>query len=177
MLTKAMAYPMFRPEVDLHTSVDQEAMQHIFNESDFATGVLFQPRTWYNTYEFHHAYEGEKGNMLVHFPGLEDDRWSHMSKWLSVVENYPDEWDVAYERTKYPKNVTEYWDVLRDGIITLNKGEKIIGEKGDQAEGVEKDVIDRLKSVVLFEADSVAGVRTATREAKEQMPQLTETNS
>lgn len=172
MLTKVMAFPMFRPDVDLHISVDQEAMAHVFNESDFATGVLFQPRNWYNTYEFHHAYEGRKGHMLVHFPGLFEDRWSHMSRWLSVVENSPDEWTVPFDKTNYPQNITTYWDSLREGIKTLNKGEDVLAKQGDAAAEGSKTAIHDLKNVVLFEADSVGAVVNATIFAQDNIIEL-----
>ena len=35
MLTKAMSYPMWRPDVDLGVSMDQQAMTLIFNETEF----------------------------------------------------------------------------------------------------------------------------------------------
>jgi hypothetical protein len=35
------------------------------------------------------AYEGKRGDLLVHFPGLEERRWPHMAKWLNIVETTP----------------------------------------------------------------------------------------
>jgi hypothetical protein len=85
-MAKAFAYPLFRPDVDLGRSADQLATGTVANETKFWEGTLFQPRIWYNTYEFRHGYEGKMGRMLVQFPGLEEDRWIHMQKWLGIVE-------------------------------------------------------------------------------------------
>lgn len=163
MLTKAMAFPMFKPEIDLHVSVDQEAMQHIFNETEFARNVLFQPRIWYNTYEFHHGYEGKKGRLLVHFPGLEEDRWSHMSNWLSIVENYPGEWDVPYEQTMYPKEMKEYWTALRKAVEVRDRGEAVVREQGERPDPALSEAVNELSHAILFEADSPTAVSDATK--------------
>lgn len=109
MMAKALAYPMFRPDVQLGCSADQFAMELVLNETDFGRSVLYQPRSWYNAYEFHHGYEGEKGDLLVHFPGLEDDRWQHMQKWLDTVEGLQARhWTVALAYTKYPAQLDRY---------------------------------------------------------------------
>ena len=76
MLSKAIALPMFT-DLDLGVSVDQTAMALVMNETEYhAEGeTLFQPREWYNLYQFKDHWEGDVGDLLVHFPGLDNDRW------------------------------------------------------------------------------------------------------
>jgi hypothetical protein len=103
-------------EVDLGRSADQEAMARVLEKEHggpkgqgYRDGVAFVPRKWINAYEWIHAFEGSRGDMLVHFPGLEEARWEHMSKWLETVESTPEEWERPLEETIY-RNVTgQFW--------------------------------------------------------------------
>ena len=164
MLVKSMAYPMFLPDVDLTNSMDQKAMAYVINETEFRDGVMFQPRPWYNTYEWHHGYEGSKGSLLVHFPGLEQDRWKHMSDWLRVVENDPDEWDVPLEDTHYPNVTTQYWQIMRESVTVLNKAETALNNRGQEVMGIHGmwEAMNELKSQVLFASDEIHVVKEKT---------------
>ncbi|KAI9799153.1 MAG: hypothetical protein M1833_004193 [Piccolia ochrophora] len=114
-LSKSLAFPQFRTDIDLGTSPDQVAMDLIFNETEFAPNVIYQPRPWFNTYQFRHGYEGKKGDLLVHFPGLEDARWQAMNDWLDIVETRPREWEVDLDQTDYPKKIADWWAEVRRG--------------------------------------------------------------
>ncbi|KAI9825521.1 MAG: hypothetical protein M1819_000513 [Sarea resinae] len=161
MLTKAMAFPMFHPDIDLGVSMDQVAMAYVFNETEFRSGVLYQPRPWFNTYEFHHGYEGKKGDLLVHFPGLEDDRWRHMSSWLTTVETKPHEWDMELEKTTYPELISNYWKDLRDAREALITAEKIAPDYEDAAIVAVNDAYWTLRNAIEAEADRMVAVTTA----------------
>lgn len=120
MLVEALAFPLYYPDTDLGFSADQQAMAWIMTKTTvghegqgYADGMVYLPRPWINTYEWHHAYEGKKGDMLVHFPGLQEDRWPHMQKWLEIVESTPLEWEVPLHETVYPDLTREFWDKFR----------------------------------------------------------------
>ncbi|KAF3403107.1 hypothetical protein DPV78_004287 [Talaromyces pinophilus] len=120
MLVETLGHPLYLPEIDLGRSADQEAMARIMKKTTggpegqgYAAGMAYLPRPWINTYEWHHAYEGEKGNMLVHFPGLEDDRWPHMANWLDIVEKTPLEWEMPLKESGYDELTREFWAKFR----------------------------------------------------------------
>ena len=123
MLEKATALPMYLPDIDLDTSVDQTAMSIVMSEAEFSQNheVLFQPRVWYNSYQFHHAFEGKDGDLLVHFPGLEEERWDFMAKWLDEVEKTTGKHDLAIDNTRYPSETKKFWTLVDDARNLLTK--------------------------------------------------------
>ena len=135
MLAKSIGVPMFRPELDLDVQVDQTSMAIVLNEDPFhATGeTLFQPRTWYNAFQFHEevGMEWGEGNLLIHFPGLEQDRWKLMEKWLNKVERNPDTLTVPLRDTFYLKEVDDFWAVLRRAIELIGRAQAFM-EEGKQ---------------------------------------------
>lgn len=163
--TKAMGYPMFRPDIDLGYSVDQEAMAHVFNETEFRDGVMYMPRPWFNTYEFHHAYEGKKGDLLVHFPGLFDERWQHMSDWLEVVEKDPDEWAVKFEDTDYPDKISKFWTEIRRARTIKQQAEERLALAPNWADEVAPK-LEHLQQVLWDETDSLDAVTTSADRVK-----------
>jgi hypothetical protein len=72
-------------------------------------GIVWMPRTWFNAYELETGFEGEAGNMLVHFAGLAETRLSHMSKWLDELEQSPAKWEIPLRQTFYENAISEYW--------------------------------------------------------------------
>ncbi|KAL4931663.1 cytochrome P450 [Aspergillus undulatus] len=131
MLVEALAYPVYKPDIDLGMQVDQTAMERILNQTTYKANVTCLPRTWINTYEWTHAYEGTKGNLLVHFPGLGEQRWEHMEKWLDTVERTPEEWEVRVSETWYLQQTEEFWDRIHKANKIISSHEKRqVGEKG-----------------------------------------------
>ena len=174
MLAKAIAFPMFHPEINLGNSADQVAMAHIFNETEFGSATLFQPRIWYNAYEFHHGFEGSKGNLLVHFPGLEGDRWKHMNDWLTTVERDHTLWEESLEYTFYPNATQKYWTAIRQAMDVYRQAEWLINKHG----GVEQvpvpflGAIAALQGAILHEADDTAALNVASRNMAHQVEDL-----
>ncbi|KAL3454898.1 hypothetical protein BJX64DRAFT_282437 [Aspergillus heterothallicus] len=109
MLIESLGYPIYNPAVDLNVQVDQSAMEKVLNSTRYRDHVTYLPRTWINTYEWLHAYEGERGNYLVHFPGLGEQRWPHMERWLDLVEQTPEKWEVPVEETWYLRDTEAFW--------------------------------------------------------------------
>lgn len=136
--------------------------------------VLYQPRIWYNTYEWRHAYEGKEGNLLVHFPGLEEERWDHMQRWLTELEQRQDRWDVALDKTFYSKDVGDYWTVVTRAHAAFDEGMKWFfnnpyagdgGAKGEKAKEERQRVaqgrMDELAYCLRFATDDVGALGKA----------------
>ncbi|KAL2846419.1 cytochrome P450 [Aspergillus pseudoustus] len=109
LLIESLGYPIYNPSIDLGVQVDQSAMEKVIKGSRYQDNITYLPRTWINTYEWAHAYEGEKGNYLVHFPGLGEQRWAHMERWLDMVERTPEKWEVPVEETWYLRDTEAFW--------------------------------------------------------------------
>lgn len=160
MLLQAVAMPMFRSDIDLGYSVDQTAMALLFNETENKDYILYQPRTWYNTYEFHHAYEGKEGDMLVHFPGLFEDRAQHMRDWLEVVEGPGgDKWQVPLRQTSYPRRIDEFWELIREGRLRLHNAPSLL--RGRFATKEAEEAVQHLQDVMDYETDQIATMQAA----------------
>jgi hypothetical protein len=132
-LTETLGYPLFQPDKELGPGQEQEAMNRILKrpaaseqKRPYNEGNVFMPRKWINTYEFHFAYEGKQGDMLVHFPGLEDDKSPHMADWLKRLETTPNEWEVPLEKTEYPKMVAAFWKQYRAAYDAAKAAEEEI---------------------------------------------------
>ncbi|GFF79155.1 hypothetical protein IFM61606_01163 [Aspergillus udagawae] len=177
MLVESLAYPQYFPNENLGRSVDQESMARVLNKTaggpegqGYKDGRVYLPRTWINTYEWTHAYEGKKGNLLVHFPGLEEQRWSHMSKWLDIIEIMPGEWEVPLEKTEYLNQTTAFWARLRTARETITLMEEKVGLMPNgtirQIDEVQKTqmAIGELKRVLQEEADNVEVVQQRLQE-------------
>jgi hypothetical protein len=91
------------------------------DDKGWRSGIVFMPRTWFNAYELFqdeiqgsdyynkiinstvqsypglkmkHKYEGARGSMLTHFPGINGDvRQKLMNDWLDLVDG---EWNMQY---------------------------------------------------------------------------------
>ena len=153
IFTKTLGYPIFRPDVDLGYSADQTAMAWIFNETENLPHVMYQPRKWYNTYQFHHGYEGTPGHLLVHFPGLEDDRWNQMGAWLRTLQNPSEamQWSMPVENTHYPRQIEEFWRAVRLGYKVLELAKNKLSENiGDLALSA---AIEDFKVALAFQTD------------------------
>ncbi|KAL4907584.1 hypothetical protein BDW74DRAFT_176335 [Aspergillus multicolor] len=133
-LIESLAYPKYNPYVDLDVQVDQSAMERVLNESSYCGNVTYLPRPWINAYEWKHAYEGERGNMLVHFPGLDGARWEHMRKWLDVVDAGVGGWEVGLEETWYLEGTRGFWERVERarGIIDEYKSRNGTDVKGKE---------------------------------------------
>ncbi|RMZ76704.1 hypothetical protein DV737_g4686, partial [Chaetothyriales sp. CBS 132003] len=151
MFIKTLGYPLFKTDVDLGFSADQTAMALIFNETENQRHVLYQPRTWYNAYQFHHGYEGSPGNLLVHFPGLEEDRWNQMGGWLQTLNNPKSavKWEVPYEETHYPGEIAAFWELIRSGRRLIDLGNAKIAEQVKEGKVKEDQVANLTLSAAM----------------------------
>lgn len=123
MLTKALALPLLQPDVDLGDNMDQGAMAKVIAD-EFETDpdnaqpapFVFQPRIWTNAHQIAGGIEGgelEDGYLLLHFPGLEENRWKLMDKSLDDVEKTPEKFEIGLSKSIYAIQVREYWNLVR----------------------------------------------------------------
>lgn len=168
ILANAMTYMAHKPDVHLDY-LEQTSLYYELNSTSNRDHVLYQPRQWINTYEFHHAYEGEKGDMFVHFPGLGTDRWNHMTKWLDILEGPGQaEWDVELAQTKYPAKIAEYWKIYGVAKEMLKDAKAKAGLVTDVPTSL-KVAIERLEEVLWSETDQIAAMQAATDELMKQL--------
>lgn len=169
-LTETMGYPLYLPEVDLGRSADQEGMRRVLNKTTggpngqgYADGVFYLPRPWINTYEWDWAYEGKRGDLLVHFPGLEERRWPHMAKWLNIVETTPQDWNLPLGETGYLNKTVMYWSQIRSAKDSIKVAEKRL-QPGDSASEIIREAIDAFKKVMREESDNVELIQQRLRD-------------
>lgn len=168
LLANAMTYEHHRPDVDL-SFLEQTSLYLELNRTENRKHVLYQPRPWFNTYEYHHAYEGEKGDVFVHFPGLEEDRWKHMGDWLDILGG-PEhkDWEVDLHLTKYPARVAEFWEVygtarkLSEMAIERIRGQEPTPQPLRKA-------MDDAERILWSETDQILAMKEATRRLTKEM--------
>ncbi|KAG8418380.1 hypothetical protein J3458_005799 [Metarhizium acridum] len=159
MLTETIGYPLHHPEADLGRNADQDVMAGIFNKSaggpdgkGYADAVVYMPRPLINAYEFSHGFEGDKGSLLVHFPGLEDVRWSRMAQWLDTVEKTPLEWELPLEQTGYVNQTNVFWSQVRGARTAISSTERRLPSLDNAAEGKAGHVDDLKRALGLLKA-------------------------
>jgi hypothetical protein len=189
MFVDGMAFPLCNPKVNLGNDADQAAMARTVEKSSggpdgygFKRGIVYLPRNMFNIYELPgymrdgrtdvlrnftgfvepHAYEGQKGDFLVHLPGLFGDRDPLMSDWLDMVENRQDDWALPLEETTYVKDTQAFWKLYGEAVATimeaLNRGT------------IDKDMrnaIGQLRDALSEEADDSDKIVEYTADLKE----------
>ena len=148
MFVDSMAFPLCNPKIELGNDADQAAMARTVQKSSggpdgygFKRGIVYLPRKMFNSYELPgymrdgrtdvlrnftgfmepHAFEGQKGDFLVHLPGLFDDREPLMSDWLDMVENRQDDWALPLEDTTYLKDTRAFWKLYGEAVSTIKQ--------------------------------------------------------
>lgn len=166
LLASAMTLEGVHPDV-IAGFAEQTALYVKFNESANGYHVLYQPRLWFNTYEWSFAYEGKTGDLFVHFVGLQEDRWARMARWLDILEGPEQEqWEVPLNETRYAHEIDEYWSLLRDGKEAVEKLSQKPAQPTVLPEGV-KEIYEHLLEVLWSETDQPDTVRNVTKELRE----------
>ena len=161
LLATAMAMKDHSDEV-AKGFAEQTALYIAFNRTENREHVLYQPRLWFNTYEWSFAYEGSPGDMFVHFVGLFEDRWERMKNWLNILEGTEQEkWKVPLEQTKYPTEIDAFWVALRRGRDALQQLREKVSNTPTLPSGV-TDAAEHLQQVLLHETDQIDTLRNAT---------------
>ncbi|OAA34355.1 Galactosyl transferase [Metarhizium rileyi] len=177
MLSETIGYPLHHPEVELGRNADQDVMAGIFKKTDggpegkgYADAVVFMPRPLINAYQFSHGFEGEKGSFLVHFPGLEDERWPAMANWIHTLETTPNEWERPAAETDYLNKTDRFWSQVRQARKAIRLVEKnlpslenVTRERKQDADAV-KVALKTLRETLRGKADDLELMRTDIEE-------------
>lgn len=150
MLVEAISYPLCNSEEDLGRNMDQEAMLRTFNTTEggpegegYKEGVAYLPRTWFVAYEYgpgswndthivtlnefagskmRHLYEGQVGDFLVHFPGIDPVRQDLVNDWADLIEGeYADTWAIPLNETGYPGLSRDFWTQYGEAVGLLDR--------------------------------------------------------
>ncbi|KAK3670302.1 hypothetical protein LTR78_009856 [Recurvomyces mirabilis] len=163
-LIETLAMPLYEPDAGLGRSADQDAMSLVLHKEiggpsnqGYRDAMVLIPRLWINTYEREEdGYEGKRGDMLVHFPGLEETRRKHMGDWLDVVESRPGVWRCALEETEYWNVTREYWREFR-AAYELWKEVEALQDTEDISDATWQAATD-LKKILETEADDIVKI-------------------
>lgn len=133
VLTDAYALPRHLPKVDVKGNIEQNAMKWMFRKDENQKHVVYQPSGWYNWFSTKKRPDDEsKGDMIIHFSGINHDNEGQLKKavmnaWFDKVQSDPDAWQVPLEKTRYPKEVPLFWELLREAREMLS----VIKDRGD----------------------------------------------
>jgi len=112
--------------------------------------------------------------MLVHFPGLEEERWEHMEKWLDIVEGpQAANWNLPLQETQYPTEINRFWTELREARKVMGFAEWYVTNNENATSHLD-EAMERLHDVMLFETDDVDAVVDATQKLKEKLKEAVE---
>ena len=122
MLAEVVALRQLRPEVHFDF-FDQGATRWVMEREGYQEHVIYQPHDWWNAFGLNQApYQTDA--FMLHFAGAdccgqEDSKGTVMGRWLDILENNPQAYAVELEKTKLPKQVQDYWAMLRKAKKTL----------------------------------------------------------
>jgi hypothetical protein len=116
LLTQTVAYPLDYPDVDLGWFGEQAAMANVIKAMEAGPQpqeqypeIAWLPHAWFNAYQSEDSFEGQPGDMLVHFAGLGATRLSHMQKWLEEIKHNTAKWEIPLDQTIYNEAIPEFW--------------------------------------------------------------------
>ncbi|MCJ1305653.1 hypothetical protein MMC08_008468 [Hypocenomyce scalaris] len=188
LITAVVAFPYYRPETELQYR-DQSALFEVLKEKHFKNNFLYLPQRWINAYqqaldptEAIHPFQLQRGDLLVHFPGV-PDRDERMRFYLDKAERHLPEWELDLIHTSYPTDIKEFWakqhvtleaqraelrKAIEDAEITTKTTEADLmtfrGELGKQeAERIDAQ-LETMKQVLSGHSDDLDAL-VATRES------------
>lgn len=147
-LIQVLAVPLTDKKHHVSVNKDHAALEQIMEGSHFRNRVTYQPRTWFNAFDFNKTYEGEAGDLMVHLVDLGGDKWARMDKFLGNVTKPVNPYEMPLEQTKYGSRVEEFWTRMKEA-------RKILKESKDKEKGNDaiKETARRLKFALDFETD------------------------
>src|ERR1700761_1334406 len=100
----------------------QKALEIVLKDENFRKNVAYQPRLWYNAYQTGvDKFEGERGDLLVHFHSIGGDKWSAMADLIEKTSEWKQKWNVPLDYTNYESEVEDYWERIRKGQFLVDR--------------------------------------------------------
>lgn len=122
MLSETLALRQLRPDVHFE-HYDQGALRWVMEKEEYAEHVVYQPHNWWNSFGLaREPYDTDA--FTLHFAGVDccgqpESKGTVMGRWLDVVENTPQKYAVELGKTKLPKEVEDYWSLLKKAKTTM----------------------------------------------------------
>ena len=123
-LSEALALRQLRPEVHIDF-YDQGALKWVIEKKGYEEHVIYQPHSWWNSF----GLEGKPyatDAFMLHFAGVDccgqlESKGTVMERWLDILENTPEQYTEELEKTKFPKEVEDFWALARKAKKTIRK--------------------------------------------------------
>lgn len=148
MLLEVINTPESHPAIARAEDKSEKTFEMILRSERFRHQVVYQPRIWYNAYQLNATYfEGEPGDLLVHFPDIGGDKWSAMSDFIAEPAEKKKKWNVPLKQTTYEREINEYWDRIRQAYSLLEIARPRMEDPSLQ------DALRRLQYAVTYEMD------------------------
>ena len=152
----------FGEDGQLGRDAARRAFEKVLRSEAYRDHVFYQPRKWYNAYQSTASdSEAQKGDLLVHFHGLGGDKWGAMASLIEKNGEMRRDWNVPLERTKYQKEVDEYWNSIREA-------KSLLWDTRGQAQEPQVDpAYRRLQYATTYEIDDLHAMRGAIDRLKQ----------
>lgn len=121
-LSETLALRQLRPDAEFGLD-DQGALRWVFERNGYEEHVKYQPHNWWNSFGLaREPYDTDA--FTLHFAGADccgqpESKGTVMGRWLDIVESRPQEYAMELEKTKLPKEVEDYWALLKKAKKTL----------------------------------------------------------
>lgn len=122
LLSETLALRQLRPDAHFE-HYDQGALAWVMEREGYEEHVIYQPHDWWNSFGLaREPYDTDA--FTLHFAGVDccgqpEAKGTVMGRWLDIVENRPQEYAVELETTNLPKEVEEYWALLKKAKKTM----------------------------------------------------------
>ena len=161
LLSAVIAFPKFRPEVDLEYR-DQSAFEALLKEKPFKKNHAVLPQRWINAYQAEpdgsrkHPFQVTPGDLLVHFPGV-PQRDEAMRYYLDIAERHWAKWELDLDSTTYPEEIKNFWIEQQGSLAKERKqAQTLVNEARDFFDKFKADFEqcrDRLDTGVVEKAE------------------------
>ncbi|GAB7356091.1 hypothetical protein MBLNU459_g6698t2 [Dothideomycetes sp. NU459] len=119
MLVEVLAVPLTDNRHDLGLTKEQSALEAVLESAAFRSKTAYQPRTWFNALHVNGSFEGHVGDLLVHLPEVNGNKWTAMDHYLGNVTKRHNPWERKLSATGHLAEVAEYWSRMREGLQLL----------------------------------------------------------
>jgi hypothetical protein len=172
LLSRLLGADSVKP-ADTDYDIYDSAFARALNQSEHRSNVLFQPPSWYNTYESRSGFEGKPGDLLVRFQGSKIKLRSYLKSWSSVVDGEnASRWRMPLSETSYPRETTTYWQTLRSARAALTSARAY---QNDDTWDLELSAAAKKLWVAIHEcADRTTALQKASKKLQQILKELTD---